>query len=236
MSIDLKRTFFTWSDTQPIAIGALVAEEGSGLVRVLEDGIEKVKPSAGVAGEIVVGFAVFRQKTYGTDALVDTGTVPLAAPFTIQLEQNNLVTGQFRVVDSAGVLFTAVLVAPAAGQVQIDWTTGLMTFNTADQGKVITATYRYNLTVAEAITKFHSDTPNHPDANLFSQVGVGKGKGRVFTNFYDASQDYAAVAPILTLGAGGMITVGALGPVIPGARVVQVPSANDPYLGIEFLV
>lgn len=236
MSIDLKRTFYTWSDTQSIAAGALVTEEGSGLVRVLEDGVEKVKPSAGAGGEVVVGFAIFRQKTYGTDALVDTGVIPLAAPFEIQLEQNNLISSQLRVVDSAGTAFTVVLVAPAAGEVQVDYASGKLTFNTADQGKTITATYRYNLTVAEAVAKFHSDTPNHPDANLFSMVGVGKGKGRVFTNYYDAAQNYGAAAPALTLGAGGVITVGGAGPAIPGARVVQVPSASDPFLGIEFLV
>jgi hypothetical protein len=41
MSVDIKRTFYTWSDTLPLAAGATVSEEGQALEAVLEDGMEK---------------------------------------------------------------------------------------------------------------------------------------------------------------------------------------------------
>jgi hypothetical protein len=107
-----------------------------------------------------------------------------------------------------------------------------MTFNSAQAGIAVQATYRYNLTVAQSINLFQQDTPNHPDANLFAAVGVGKGKGRLFTLNYDASQNWATATPTAT--AAGLI--GASGAAIPGCRVVSVPSVGDPFLGIEFNV
>ena len=50
--IDIKRTFYTWSDTQPVATGKTVNEEGQGLVAVMEGGVEKVMPyEANATGE-----------------------------------------------------------------------------------------------------------------------------------------------------------------------------------------
>jgi hypothetical protein len=52
---------------------------------------------------------------------------------------------------------------------------------------------------------------------------------------YDQSIDWSS-AVVPALGDKGIITDGGVGPVIPNARVVNVPSPTDPYLGIEFLV
>jgi hypothetical protein len=62
---------------------------------------------------------------------------------------------------------------------------------------------------------------------------VGKGKGRIYTAYYNMAIDWSgAVTP--TAGADGIITTG--GTAIPGVRVVSVPTSTNPYLGLEFLV
>lgn len=229
MAVDIKRTFYTWSDTLPLAAGATIAEEGQVLEAVLEDGVEKVKPHDGSGP--VAGFALYRQKVFSTDAKVDVMAVPSSGPLVIELSKGSIIDGQIRVVVDGSAL-DVVSGTPSAGEVKADLAAGKLTFHSGAAGKMATITYRHDLTVAEAVAKYHEAPTNHPDANLFAQVGVGKGKGRVYTLQYDASVDWSSAAP--TAVAGGMI--GAGGAAIPGARVVHVPSAADPYLGIEFLV
>jgi len=226
--IDIKRTFYTWSDTQPVATGKTVSEEGQGLVAVMEGGVEKVMPSAGLAGEVFVGFAMFRQKTFSTAAVVEDHIVPTAVPYVVELGKQNLILGQVRAINIA----TGLPVVPASS----DLAKGTLTFTVAESGLSIRVYYRYDLTVAESIQQFYEAPINHPDPNFFSQVGVGKGKGRVFTMYYDQAIDWSVAAIVPALANKGMITVGGVGPEIPNARVVQVPSPTDPYLGIEFLV
>jgi hypothetical protein len=236
MSIDLKRSWYQWTDPMALATGATVDNEGQGMVSVLEGGVEKVKPSAGGAGEKIVGFARFRQKDVTSRALVESWVVPTSAPYVVSLGQQALISGQIRVQDlTGGVDLTVVGVAPAAGEVQVNYLQGTLTFNAAQAGDSLNVYYRYQLTLAQSLQFFHQAPTNYPDANYFLQVGCGKGKGRLFTMFYDASKAYDNTAA-LTLGADGIITVGGAGPVIAGARVVNQPSANDPYLGIEFMV
>jgi hypothetical protein len=226
--IDIKRTFYTWSDTQPVATGKTVTEEGQGLVAVMEGGVEKVMPSEALAGEKFVGFAMFRQLTFGTAALVEDHIVPTAAPFVIELGKQHLIAGQIRVLD---IVANADLVPVA-----IDLVHGTVTLAAGEAGKTVRIFYRYELTVSESIQQFYQAPTNMPDPNFFSQVGVGKSKGRVFTMYYDQSVVWSSAAVVPALAAGGMITDGGVGPVIPNARVVSVPSPQDPYLGIEFLV
>ena len=240
--IDIKRTFYTWSDTQQVATGKTVSEEGQGLVAVMEGGVEKVQPSEAAVGEVVVGFAMFRQKTFATAAVVEDHIIPTAAPYTVELGKQHLITGQIRLYDVASPIPDFVSPLVGAGTFDVDLVHGILTFAAADAGKTVRVFYRYDLTVEEAIQQFYEAPTNHPDPNFFSQVGVGKGKGRIFTMLYDQSVDWssAAVVPSLAGAApgvvGGTICDAGAGPAIPAARVVQVPSPTDPYLGIEFLL
>lgn len=240
--IDIKRTFYTWSDTQQVAIGKTVSEEGQGLVAVMEGGVEKVMPAEAGVGEKVVGFAMFRQKTFSTAAVVEDHIVPTAAPYVVELGKQHLIAGQIRVLDVVAGTDLAPAAAPpavAAGEFLVDLVHGTVEFNVAEAGKTVRVFYRYDLTVAEAIQQFYEAPINHPDPNFFSQVGVGKGKGRVFTMYYDQSVDWASAAVVPALAGAptnGMICDGGVGPAIPNARVVNVPSPTDPYLGIEFLL
>lgn len=236
MAVDIKRTWYSHVDSQPLAAGASVSEEGQGMVGVLEDGIEKVMPSTGGGGEVFAGFAVFRQLDFTSRPVVEEITVPGAAPYEVDLANTNLITGQVRVYDVAAATDLLVVgVAPAAGEVQVDLATGKLTFNVAEAGKAMVAYYRHELTLAQAKALYYEAPTNYPDANFFASVGVGKGKGRVYTMFYDDSIDWSS-GGVIALGADGILTMGGAGPVVPNARVVKLPSAADASLGIEFNV
>jgi hypothetical protein len=242
--IDIKRSFYSWSDSQQIATGFEVSEEGQGLIAVMEDGVEKVKPCDGAAGTFV-GFAMFRQQDFSTAAVVEEHVVPTAAPYVVELGKSNLIGtvgalgAQIRVYDETnGVELTEVL-ASADGAFVVDIVGGKVTFNVAQAGVSVKVYYRYNLTVAEAKLNFYEAPTNHPNPNFFTQVGVGKGKGRVYTMYYDQTIDWSAPAAgaLKASEAAGMITDSTgTGVSIPNSRVVSVPTPSDPYLGIEFLV
>lgn len=237
MGMDIKRSWFSHVDVQPQAMGSSVSEEGQGLVAVLEDGVEKVMPATGAPGEVFAGFATFRQRDYTTRAMVEELSVPASSPYTVELAATSLISGQIRVYDVAAAAdLTVVGGAPAAGQVQVNLTTGVLTFNVAEAGKAMVAYYRHNLTLAQSRALYYDVPTNYPDANLFGTVGVGKGKGRIYVGTYDQSIDWSSVAAgSISLGADGILTVGA-GALVPGARVVKVPGpgAGQATLGIEF--
>lgn len=229
MAVDLKKTWFSHTDVCPLTVGATVSEEGCGLVAVLEDGIEKVRcpvlPADAAAK--VAGFGVFRQKDFTVRPIVQSVVVPTAMPYTVQLDHQNIVPGQIRCYDETA----AAPVIPVVDPVH-----GVLTFLVGAAGHTVTVTYKYNMTMAEAKMLYQEAPTNYPDPNYFSTVGVGKGKGRVFTTFFDAAVDFSA-ATAIKLATGGMITdqTGA-GPEVVGARVVQLPTATDPVLGLEFVL
>jgi len=234
MAIDIKRTWFDHINATALATGASVSEEGAGLVSVLEGGVEKVQPSTALAGQVFAGFARFRQLSYATNTLVVEGVVPASAAYSINVGKTNLVSGQVRVYDvTSAADLVIVAAAPAAGEVWVKHASGELEFNSAEASDSVTVYFRYNMTVQEAQLLYYDHPTNYPDANLFAQVGVGKGKGQMFTLFYDAKDDFSA-SNAVKLGAGGMLTLTGSGPAVPGVRVIQVPSAEDPHLGIEF--
>ena len=244
MAIDLKRTYQERVDSTPLAVGSAVNEEGQGMVAVLVAGKECVMPSAGLAGETFAGFASFRQLSYSTAPFVENVTVPGAGPFEVQLQYNNIVAGQIRVYDvtTSTELTMQTLPLPAAGSVQVDYTSGKLTFNTTEQGDAMRVFYRWNLTVYQAQALFYQAVTNYPDPNYFGQVGVMKGKGRLYTSYYDAAIDWSLVAAgTIQLGANGILTVGGAGPLVPGGRVVYAPAvgvsptASAQMLGIEWI-
>ena len=160
--IDLKKTFFGHVDSTPLAAGATVSEEGCGLVAVLEDGIEKVRPPVlpTDATAAVAGFAVFRQVDFTVRPIVEQAIVPSVGPFTVQLQHGNLVAGQIRVTDLAGALVTPTGVDAS----------GLITFAAPAAGMTLKVTYKYNLTMAEAKLLYQEAPTNYPDPNYFSRM------------------------------------------------------------------
>jgi len=234
MSYDLKRSHFSIILEKEVLPGEVLTEEGVLLTASLDPatGTEKVAATAGLATDVVAGFAIRDNADNATTSEVEELTVPSAPnPLVVQLSNNNLVATQVRVVaETTGALTEG---NPAnAGEFSANDATGVLTFNAAEAGQAITVTYRYNLTVAEARLKFFQRNINNEASALFGQVGVGHGHGEIFTDQFDASVDWASAATINS-GAGGQVTSGGTG-VELDARVISVPNVNNPLLGIAF--
>ncbi len=243
MSYDLKRSHFSIILERKVKTGSTLTEEGSLLVSTLDaaTGEEVVDLCAASASTIIAGFAIRDNADNSTTSVVEEGTVPSASPWEVQLSNNNLVattpgdgaTAQIQVdASSTGILTVVDGAVATAGQVALEPATGLLTFNTAQEGETLTVTYRYNLTVAESRLTFFQRNINNEAGALFGQVGVGHGHGEIFTDQYDATVDWASITVILT-AASGTVSAGGTGTIVD-ARVISVPNVNNPLLGLAF--
>ncbi len=244
MSYDLKRSHFSLILEKEVVTGQEINEEGVLLVALLDaaTGTEKVQASTGTGADVVAGFAIRDNADNATTSTVEELTVPTSpAALTVTLKNNNLVastpgdgsTSQLRVVMGNGdVLTVSDGASGGAGDVGNEPATGVLSFNAAEEGEDFTATYRYNLTVAESRQLFFQRNINNEAGALFGQTGVGQGHGEVFTDQFDSTLDWGAGTAI-TSGAGGQLTQGGSGAVLD-ARVISVPNVNNPLLGIAF--
>ena len=247
MSYDLKRSHFSIILERKVATGSVVTEEGVLLVATLDaaTGEEVVDLSTGSsATEVVAGFAIRDNADNATTSAVEEATIPASGTLEVQLSNNNLVstagtgsTSQLRSVASdTGALALIDEGAAGAGQVALNPTTGLMTFNAAEQGQDIVTTYRYNLTVAEARLTFFQRNINNEAGALFGQTGVGHGHGEIYTDQYDSTIDWGAAAVAVESGPAGTLTSGGAGGNVLDARVISVPNVNNALLGVAFSI
>lgn len=232
----------TLKRVKDVAAASSVAKEGSLMMSVLEDGVEKVQPCAGGAGEVPVGFSMLDNESFVDDVAVETITVPATAPYTVTLANGSIAgTGPASyevrvpgVTQNAGVAAGQFAVTNAAG--------GVLTFNVAEAGTSYTVTYRYNLTAAQAIVRGLTGNTadggpgqraiNNLSSAQFKQVTVMTGHGEIFTKEFDVLVDWSAAAPTIKTAAGGRVTIGGGGTTLTQVRVIKVPSESDPHLGL----
>lgn len=235
--IDLKRTWASSRLARPIAAGIQVQQEGVLLCSVLQNGVEAVTVVPTVAGaEKVVGFAYHASALPSQTSNVEQLTVPASGTLILALNHHNLVAGDIYVYDQnalAALTPVAFAGAPAAGQVGVDPVGGQLKFNAAQAGHSILVTYVYSLTVVQAIQQFGQRSINNLYLHeTFGQIEAGMGDGELYTDQFDASQNYSS-GSALTLGNNGIITIGGAGPVL-NAVVCNIPSVDIPVLGVRF--
>lgn len=238
MSFDLKLTHSS------LRLGRLVSassqtidQEGLLLCGVLEDGVEKVS-LIGTTGadDKVIGFSQLGDALPDRTTEVEQIVVPTTATFIeVDLRNNNLIMNNVRAVVVGGAALTIDYTyagAPAAGTVKVDIVNGKLKFDTAQSGDTVDVTYKYQLTVTQAKQKFGERFINNNYLHAeFGQIEIGAGLAELFTDAFDASQDYTSGAP-LQLGDNGIITIGGAGPILK-ATVISVPSVDNPRLGIR---
>jgi hypothetical protein len=226
----------------PLAPAATVAEEGQ-LFIFVDDGAggSALSPSTGIATDRLAGFASSDAFLHTTRSVVEEATVPAAGPFTVQLENSNLVGAagtDIRVRDiTAGVdLVFNALVGP--GQFNLNYGTGVLTFNAAEASNVLEITYRYNLTVNEALVRYQEAPVHRYAQSFFSQLAVHGGKGLIYTNQYDTAQAWAVGDPVFA-GANGQLVGAGPGPQIGFVHATPVVGLTDSdmpgMLGVRFL-
>ena len=174
-----------------------------------------------------------------------TGTIPASAV-------TGTIANAYVETDTTGALAVSN-VAPNAGEVQIVPLTGLMTFNVAQAGETGYVRYSWNLTVVEAQEILKQSAIGRGSDGTFEKIIVGRGHCRIFTTMFDCTADWTLNfqtddttlddnSPVL--GPGGIWTTSAqaalLNPIsatpTPFGRVISLPTADDPYLGIEYHV
>lgn len=206
-----------------VAAGVTIAAEGQALVRAVGAPASGVAPSAAAtANEIFAGFAIAGvsaspiQPAYAVK--VETFTVPVSGIVALAFTP---VAGQLMAYDNtAGAIIATPTVVGA-------------TVTTLTAGNSVTVTYRYALTVTQARALVGDTQPGGYAGLVVGQIGVAK-RGIIFTSEFDASKNYA-VATSIKLAAGGQITdQTGTGATLTGAYVVSVPTADVPFLGIEF--
>ena len=238
MAIDLKRSFSSQRLNRTLASGTIVEQEGLIMTAVLEDGIEKAAIAATAASEdIVLGYSQTADSLPTRTAEVEEITIPSApAALEIDLRNQNLVSARVRAVTAGALVLTideTFAGAPADDTVKVDLATGRMKFHPDEAGATVTVTYLYDLTLTQSKQRFGERFFNN--FGLHAEHGgieVAAGEGNLFTDQFNTALDWG-VGTAITLGDAGILTQGGPGPVI-GARVISVPSTDNPMLGISF--
>jgi len=222
---------------KPVMPSAVVTTEGLILVSVLDGGVEKVQPSAGVSGEKVVGYSVSDNQTITSVPVVEEHTVPASGTLSFTLD--HLPMGSFgastvSAYDGTTMLTEAAVGSESTDKYSVDYTTGLVTMGSTYAGKTIKVIYRRAVTVMEAQMLFHQRNINNTSGAVFNQVGVGCGVGELFTAEYDTTADWSGTTREVKSGPDGKLTIGGNGSVV--GTLIQVPSAENSFVGIHFVL
>lgn len=205
----------------PLATGVVPAESGLAYVRVNEGGLEVVKPSTGIAGEKFVGVAYLDKHATVMGTRVNYSIlVPSVAPYIVTLP-DTLSLANIKVATAAGVVL-------AAG---VDYTvaSNQLTFIAAHAGASLFTSYNYTLT--ETQKSAMGVSPIASAATLIGKLALLQGFCRVFVSNFEADAAWDINADV-TLGADGVFTVGGLGTV--AGSCFHIPTASDPFLGLEY--
>lgn len=205
-----------------LAEGAQVTQEGQAMVAVPGKGIS---PSTGAAGEIFAGFAM--NQLCG---------IPVLEPYGIAVEEflvdsSAKVTVQFAPINDS----VALINLESGVKINSPKVTGktIEANSTMTTGMKVKVVYRYALTNIQARAMMGDAQPGGPAGAIVGQCGLAK-RGIIYTSCFDTSVNWAA-AEAIKLTSGGFVTDQfGQGNTLTGAYVVKVPTAEIPFLGIEF--
>ena len=203
-----------------LAEGAQVTQEGQAMVAVPGKGIS---PSTGAANEIFAGFAM--NQLCG---------IPVLEPYGIAVEEflvdsSAKVTVQFAPISNSVALINLETDAAIASPT----VTGKTIATAMTAGMKVKVVYRYALTNIQARAMMGDAQPGGPAGAIVGQCGLAK-RGVIYTSCFDTSVNWAA-ATAIKLAEGGFVTdQSGTGTALTGAYVVKVPTAEIPFLGIEF--
>ena len=217
-------TYAVRSTEYPVAAGSVVSANGQALVAAFVGNVFGVTPSSGAAGEVFVGFV---------NAQVS------AAPFlesTAVKVENAIVNAAGTVTLSFAPLASSVLIFDNTQQAVIAQPPGVVTGKVVSGltvGDSVTITYTYALTVSQAVSLMGNQQPGGYAGAMTNSVGTAQ-QGRIFTNMFASGKNFAA-ATALKLSAGGVVTDQSGSGTVINGFVVQIPTIDVPYLGIEFV-
>lgn len=226
------------TDPISVATGVTKIEEGRALIGVREGGTLKAKASVGAANtEEFIGFALNERTAPEIFPHVMENAVVIlleAGKWGVNLPKTPV--GTPRVAYAAtGAALTAAAGAPNAGEYRV--TGSQIEVNSADLNKKLNIVFNYVPNIADLmyIGGDNSPTTFSTITSLIDKTGVIE-QGVVYTSCYDVTIDWASWTPAIGLKAtaNGVVGVGAgTGATIRG-RVIQAPTQDIPYLGLDF--
>lgn len=222
----------SWAGEPLYSLAPTSIEEGMALCAIMEGGLGKSTVLASVSGTDKFTGIAYNNYTSPTQLVfVETITVPASpGPYTM-VTTNTPIAGNndMLVKDAAGQVY-AFNAAHGANQYNIVGST--LTFDSSAAGAVVTLTYNYAPTVQQAQALFGDGLAGHTTpAAITGTIGLIR-QGTVYTTNFDPLVDWST-NPAMKVIANGLIGTSGSGPTING-RVVEVPSADSPYLGIYF--
>ena len=223
-------------------------EEGSALISVLDGSNWNVLLSQGVANtETFAGFAINERRNPIVMTTVDTLTVSqVGSAYTVTLSQ--LPVGNITVI--LGAVQSTGLALIKAGSLTADGLHYTLSGQTvavdannassvSNVGATIIATYQYSPTMQQIYMAGGWNAPG--SYNSINQVVGTTGvvtQGSVFLDKFEPGDNWAGWTPAATIKAkaNGILTMasGATGATV-NARIIAVPTADIPYLGVKIL-
>jgi hypothetical protein len=215
----------------PVAVGVNVTEEGMVLCSSLVSGEETAKFYT-TGSDRFLGYSYGCVLTPVYKSFTEDITAPASAPYTATLTKSTPITGQvFGWNTTSGSLLTL------NADFSMD-TSGNITFLTAGTyGCSIRFTYRYTPTVAEIQSVDRMNILPVTEVSFLSSVGVvlpSGGENILYTNYFDASINWAAATGLKAAANGLTVDNNGTGITIPNGVVYHIPTPDIPFLGIRF--
>lgn len=213
--------------------------EGAALVDTSENGTGVVTASVGDATDKkFAGFSMSQFMAPATGIMVEELVIPASGPYTFDLK-NTPLNPATEILAKLNGINGSVMTYDNTPDATLDfWNSSgkTLTFHSSDAGKTVYVVYRYSLSAAQ----IQALTGESHVLGVVMPTDVTRSctcikQGIVYTDQFNTGVDWteAAIADIKT-GAGGYVTRGGAGAAI-NARVVQAPSADFPYLGLDIV-
>lgn len=242
--LDLTRSFWDKLVQVPLHSSASYTQEGSCLIQTTETGLSYAVAniSAGAAKEKFMGIALSDSLRLTDYVHTQSSTVPSVAPFTVTLEKTTATAGSYFIQDSTGSVYTDVSPGAPAGATQYSVSGTTVTFHSGATGKSVVIRFTYTPTIVEVESRWHASPLSLDAMDRIGQVEVAIGFCRVYTTHYDSSRTFTVGGAVYTGGAScspacgpGKFTTATTAVQVAGV-CVQVPSASDIFLGVEYNV
>lgn len=235
MAFDLTRTRYFLTKEVPVAPGHSVTVEGAVLKQIRTNGLENAALTEGAGGaEVIIGFSENNNLVLTQEIVTETVVVPASG--IVSLKNANLVEGTiwgYNATDAAS-LSPITSGSPTTSQFLPAAVQGQITLNTGLAGKTVQFRYKYTMTAIQQEMKYGGRPVNMRSNTDVGTITVIRGFGEIYTDQYDTTVDFSAATALYATANGVITTVATNNTVIPGARVISVPSASDSFLGLTF--
>ncbi len=222
MSIYHPLSYHVRSTEMPLAAGATLTADGQALVGSMVNGVFGVGPSTGAGGEKFVGFLT-----------AQVSAAPFQEQTSVKVETVTVNGGGVATLAFTPLAGTVLVYSVTAGAVVAGpYTIVGKTITGLTAAAVVTITYSYALTVSQSVAMLGNVQPSGYAGLYISQAGVAQ-EGRIYTNQFDSAANWAAATGV-KLAAGGKVTDQAGAGVAINAIIVQIPSVDFPFLGLEY--